>query len=125
MTFSGREVGDEVRTAISGGEVGDEVRMAFSGGEHIDIWMELLAQRYARHPDLYAQSCVFVPTWFMVSPQLFGEAFTNTSVYNGDQYEWKLVVRIYRKKYTLPGSSGRWLFGEGEHPALEKNLVRK
>ncbi|KAF8370073.1 hypothetical protein HHK36_031893 [Tetracentron sinense] len=26
-----------------------------------------------------------------VSPQLFGEAFTNTSVYNGDQYEWKLV----------------------------------
>ncbi|KAF8408034.1 hypothetical protein HHK36_007174 [Tetracentron sinense] len=71
MTFSGREVGDEVRTVISGGEVGDEVRTAFSGEEHIDIWMELLAQRHARHPDLYAQSCVFVPTWFMIDVNKF------------------------------------------------------
>ncbi|KAF8389736.1 hypothetical protein HHK36_024255 [Tetracentron sinense] len=104
--FSGEQVGDEVRMTFSGREVGDEIRTAISGGEVGDE----------------------VRTAFSggeVSPQLFSEAFTNTSVYNGDQYEWKLVVRIYRKKYTLPGSSGRWLFGEGEHPALAKHLVCK
>ncbi|KAF8406951.1 hypothetical protein HHK36_006072 [Tetracentron sinense] len=69
------DVGDEERIGFSGGQVDDEVRMAFSGrevgDEHIDIWMELLAQRHARHPDLYAQSCVFVPTWFMIDVNKF------------------------------------------------------